>query len=137
MLRAPRQIDSQIKYFVAVTASNDSQRAGNCFTPAALVTALNTAIDAHTAFADGSIINVQVASTFVAAIAATSYAAGANFRDMGETLYIQQAGVNHYIYRLVQPITAAGINTEGVQLPNIYILTWSSIGTANVVRTGY
>ena len=136
MLRAPRQIDSQIKYFVAVAVSGIASL-GRAFTPAALVTVLNAGIDAHTAFADGSIINAQAASTFVGTIAATVYAAGDNFRDMGETLYIQQAGVNHYIYRLVQPITAAGINTEGVQLPNIYILTWSSIGTANVVRTGY
>ena len=59
---------------------------------------------------------------------------------MGETLYIQQGGVNYYIYRLAQPINGAateGVATEGVDSGNVYILTWSSIGGASVVRTGY
>jgi hypothetical protein len=138
MLRAPRQIDSQIKFFVAV--GDGTVAIGNVFTPAELAAALT--VKANNAIADGSIVNAQNATTFVTTgIASTAtYSTGDNFRDMGETLYIQQAGVNYYIYRLAQPIDGAateGVDTLAIDSGNVYILTWSSSGGVNVVRTGY
>lgn len=133
MLRAPRQIDSQIKFFVAVADAEAGSV--NVFTPTELAAALT--VKANNAIADGSIVNAQDAATFVTTgiTSVETYTSGDNFRDMGETLYIQQAGVNYYIYRLAQPINGAA--TEGVDGGNVYILTWSSSGGASVVRTGY
>ena len=131
ILRAPRQIDSQLRFFVAIDSFTP-------FTPAELHDAVITNTSSRVTRVDGSVISTSNASGFVGAIATdgASFSAGNSFRDMGESLYIQEDGVNHYIYRLAQPIN--GIDTEGVDGVNVYLLVWSSAGLGiAVVRTGY
>lgn len=141
-MRSYRQVDSQIRFFVAILG-NGEDPASLGFTPDQLTQAIE-ADTTYNARAVGSVVNTTNAGSFISTINSDSspgYNTGDQFRDMGKILYIQTNSANAYIYCLVQRISGSG--TEGVSSDSdvFYSLVWAAWGEGNpqikMVRTGY
>ena len=128
-IRSHDQLDRRVQYYYVVATLNEASTAtnGNVF-----------------AVATGATVDSVMSSTALAAAigtgAASTYAVGTIFRDMGKQITVNDGLLDTAVWRRVQVVNGGASEGVAASTVDLYILTWVAAPASNyvvgVARTG-